>query len=138
MTPELTENNISQFSSEDLYAAINNLFPHDDAQIANNCLKRFYELIQEDIGTESSSIDEEGRITVDMRILEPHLFSKIMGALALNPDLFYQCELVHDLGNYAMVYIKKHSLNFSFDDKCLSLVSILNFSNPSPGKILQY
>lgn len=133
LTSELTKENIALLTSEELYAVVNNLMVNDNPDIANWCLIRFYELISEDINTDASSIDEEGRITVDMRVLEPHLFSKIMGALSLNPDLYFQTENIEDLGQYAMVYIKRHRLNFSFDDKSLSLVSVLSFANPTPG-----
>jgi hypothetical protein len=94
MKPKLNAESIAALNSEELFGAINNLFPQDDPEIANNCLLRFFELIQEDIGTDSSTIDEEGRITVDMRVVEPHLFAKTMNALAMNTDLYFQCEAI--------------------------------------------
>ena len=133
LTPVLTEQNISKFSSEEIYATVNNLYPEDNSQIADWCLSRLFELIQEDIANESSKIDEEGRITVDMRIFEPHLFAKTLGAIALNQDFFMKSEQIWDLSQYAMVYLKRHTNNLSFDDKSLALVSLMNFSNPTPG-----
>lgn len=134
LKPNLTADNIAHLNSEELFAAVNNLYVGDDPLIGAAILNRLFELIQEDVGSESSTIDEEGRITVDMRILEPHLFAKIMGCISMNNDLFLACENIQDLAQYAMVYIKRQSLNFSFDDKSLALISILNFANPTPGK----
>lgn len=135
MTPVLSHEKIQTFSSEELYACVNNLFPSDSKETAGSCLTKFFELIQKDLSSESAKIDDEGRITVDMRILEPHLFSKILAALAYNPELYLQTEEVQDLAEYTLAYIKRHSSNFSFEDKCIAMTCILSFSNPTPGKI---
>jgi hypothetical protein len=43
--PKLTPEAVAGLNSEELYAAINNLYAEDDVSIASACLGRFYELI---------------------------------------------------------------------------------------------
>jgi hypothetical protein len=65
MAPLLSDDQIQNFNSEELYACINNLFPSDKVETAGSCIAKLYDLIQKDVSSESTKIDEEGRITVD-------------------------------------------------------------------------
>ena len=134
--PELSDQKIQGFSGEELYACIENLFPQDSTETAASCLKRLFELIQQDVSSESAAIDEDGRVTVTMRVLEPHLFSKIIAAMSYCPELFLRAAEAQDLAQYALAYIKRHSMNFSFEDKSLAMTGLLSFANPTPGRFV--
>jgi len=133
LSEDLLEKDISQYSSEELYTIMSIFLPNQNFNtltLQQNFLNRFFELLQEDIESDSSLVNNDGVISVSKRIIEPHLFSKIVGGFSIYQHLFNGCEGIEKFGENCTNYLRYHSKNISFFDKSLALASLQNFPCP--------
>lgn len=121
----ITQEDINNLNSEELYCLMSGFLTEANPNLANFCLLRFYDLIKEDLKDESYD--------TKMRVMECHMFSKIVGVIGFSKEPFMSAEAFDDFELYADSFIKRHSNNFSYYDKALALSLIIDIGNPISG-----
>ena len=130
---ELTPDLIQFFSADDIYLLLNTYSTDNGPELTSSVINRFIQLIGDDVKSDQDFMTDTGAISVGMRILEPHAFSKMLESMTRCLPQFMDAPEVGELQQYCSVYIRKHWNNFSYHDKALSLVCLLNFVDLTPG-----
>jgi hypothetical protein len=99
----------------------------DSFVLQENMLNRFYQLLEEDLKTESAYLNEDGVLKVSKRIVEPHLFAKLVSGVSVFQQFFSGCENINKFGEKSLEYLQFHTQNISFFDKSIVLASLQNF-----------
>lgn len=121
----LTQEDVNTLNSEELYCLMSGFLTEENSDLVNYCMLRFYDLIKEDLRDESYG--------ADMRVMECHMFSKIIGVIGLTKEPFVSAEAFGDFELYVDSFVKRHRGNFSFFDKALALSLIIDVGNPISG-----
>jgi len=129
----ILKDSIMELDAEHFYGLLSTYSNFDMRNSIDLFIDKFYTLIKEEIKNNATIVTEKGEFSTKKKILEIHLFTKILKFFAYNKRTVSKSEIGKDLPEYCQLYIKKYFNEFSTSDKACALFYLSALGHSLPG-----